>query len=299
MRCWRSYGWLRALVLTPYGRAAAAAKTAFPLAAAVVLARAFIAGSNRRNYFFIALLVLMAAAALMVHLNKLGVVRPPDWLGIQIALDTILFIMVVMAGRVIPMFTNNGIPGANAASHPIVEKAALGLTLMLLVADTLQVGGVTLILLLGAGAFAHLCRWTLWRPWKTTRALMVWILHVAYLWIPLHLFLRGLGEAGWVMPTLAFHALTVGAAGGLIIGMMTRTARGHTGRHLEADFGDRTCYFLITGAALVRVFVPLAAPAWTVHALLCSAALWSTCFGFYAVRYWSVLTRPRLDGKPG
>ena len=289
----------RVLVLTPYGWAAAAANTAFPLAAAVVLARAFIAGSNRRNYFFIALLVLMAAAALMVHLNKLGVVRLPDLLGIQIALDTILFIMVVMAGRVIPMFTNNGIPGANAASHPIVEKAALGLTLMLLVADTLQLGGVTLILLLGAGAFAHLCRWTLWRPWKTTRAPMVWILHVAYLWIPLHLFLRGLGEAGWVMPTLAVHALTVGAAGGLIIGMMTRTARGHTGRRLEADFGDRTCYFLITGAALVRVFVPLAAPAWTVHAILCSAALWSGCFGLYAVRYWPVLTRPRLDGKPG
>lgn len=68
----------RVLVLTPYGWATAAAKTAFSLAAAVVLARIFIAGSNRRNYFFIALLVPMAAAALMVHLNKLGVVRLPD-----------------------------------------------------------------------------------------------------------------------------------------------------------------------------------------------------------------------------
>lgn len=141
--------------------------------------------------------------------------------------------MAVMASRVLPMFTNNGLPGANVASHSIVEKVALGLTLMLLVADTLQVRGVTVILLLGAGALAHLCRWILWRPCKTTRAPMVWILHVAYLWIPLHLFLRGLGEAGWVMPTLAVHALTVGAAGGLIIGMMTRTARGHTGRRLQ------------------------------------------------------------------
>ena len=52
-------------------------------------------------------------------------------------------------------------------------------------------------------------------------------------------------------------------------------------------------------AAVVRVGVPLAAPARTVGAVLASAALWSAGFGLYAVRYWPVLTRPRLDGRPG
>ena len=28
-----------------------------------------------------------------------------------------------------------------------------------------------------------------------------------------------------------------------------------------------------------------------------SVLLWSAAFGLYAVRYWPVLTRPRLDGK--
>lgn len=101
------------------------------------------------------------------------------------------------------------------------------------------------------------------------------------------------------MPSAAVHALTAGAAGGLIIGMMTRTARGHTGRPLQADLSDVSCYLLVTGAAMGRVFLPLAAPAWTVQALLFSAALWSTGFGIFAIRYWPVLTRPRLDGKPG
>ena len=55
---------------------------------------------------------------------------------------------------------------------------------------------------------------------------------------------------------------------------------------------------LVSLAALVRV-VPLVAPAQTVEAVLCSAALWSAGFGLYAVRYWPVLTRPRLDGRPG
>jgi uncharacterized protein involved in response to NO len=35
------------------------------------------------------------------------------------------------------------------------------------------------------------------------------------------------------------------------------------------------------------------------HAVFCSALLWSAGFGLYAVRYWLILTRPRLDGRPG
>jgi uncharacterized protein involved in response to NO len=114
-----------------------------------------------------------------------------------------------------------------------------------------------------------------------------------------HLALRGAAALGWASASSASHALMVGAAGGLIIGMMTRTARGHTGRPLRADRADVACYALILGAALVRVFVPLAAPALTVDAVLLSAALWSGGFGLYAWCYWPVLTRARLDGKPG
>ena len=40
-------------------------------------------------------------------------------------------------------------------------------------------------------------------------------------------------------------------------------------------------------------------PAWTVAAVLLSATLWSAGFGLYAWHYLPVLTRPRLDGKPG
>ena len=99
--------------------------------------------------------------------------------------------------------------------------------------------------------------------------------------------------------SLATHALMVGAAGGLIIGMMTRTARGHTARPLRADRADIACYVLVLAAALVRVGVPLLQPAWNMGAVLASAALWSAGFGLYALRYAPVLLRPRLDGRPG
>jgi uncharacterized protein involved in response to NO len=289
----------RVLVLTPYGWAAAAANVAFPLAAAVALGIPFVAAGNRRNYFFVGLLLLLAAAALWVHLQWLGVLALPAWAGIQLALDVVLFIMAVMAGRVVPMFTNNGVPGAHATRHAGLEKLALGAVLLLLAADLLQLPPPLLVGIALLGAAAHLARWLLWQPWTTLRAPIVWVLHAAYLWIPVHLGLRAAAALGWVPASLASHALMVGAAGGLIIGMMTRTARGHTARPLRADRADVACYSLVLGAALVRVLVPLVEPAWTVGAVLVSATAWSAGFGLYALRYWPVLTRPRLDGKPG
>ena len=259
----------------------------------------FVQAGNRRNYFFVALLVLMAVGVAVVHLGALGVLAVDPWLGIRVALDVVLFIMAVMGGRVIPMFTNNGVPGARARKHAMVERAALGSVLVLLAADAVQAPAWLMATLAVAAALAHGARWWLWQPWKTVRVPLVAVLHAAYAWIPLHLLLRALAQAGVVPPSAAVHALTAGAVGGLVIGMITRTARGHTGRPLVADARDTACYLLVLGAALVRVVGPLALPQWSVGAVLVSAALWSAGFGLYAVCYWNVLTRARADGKPG
>lgn len=289
----------RVLVLTPWGWAAAAANVAFPLAAAIALAIPFARARNRRNYFFVALLALLGIAAAGVHAGQLGVADLPAWAGIQVALDVVLFIVVVMGGRVIPMFTNNGVPGAAATRKPVLEKLSLGSVLALLAADALGAPGIVAAFIAAAAGLAHAARWMLWQPWRTLRTPLVWVLHIAYLWIPIHLVLRTLAHFGWVSTSVAAHALTVGAIGGLIIGMMTRTARGHTARPLRADGFDTACYVLVLFAGAVRVLLPWAAPGLTLQAILASAALWSAGFGLYTLRYWGVLTRPRLDGRPG
>jgi uncharacterized protein involved in response to NO len=290
----------RILVLTPFAFAAAALNVAFPLTAAILLAIPLVKAGNRRNYFFPALLAMLAAAAAFVHAAHLGFLSQiPATLGIQVALDVVLFVLAVMGGRVIPMFTNNGVPAARASRNAWVEKSALGLLLALIAADVSGLHGGAFVLLASAACVAHAWRWALWQPWKTRRVALVWVLHLAYLWVPVHLLLRAFAELGWVAASAATHALTVGAVGGLIIGMMTRTARGHTGRPLRADRFDTACYALVLLAAVVRVVPPLAAPAQTLHAVLASAALWSAGFGLFAIRYWPVLSRPRLDGRPG
>jgi uncharacterized protein involved in response to NO len=293
--------WLagRLLVLAPYGVAAALVNAAFPIAVAIAIAVPLARSGNRRNYFFAGLLVLLGAAELAVHLSLLGALRLPARPGLQAGLDVILFVMAVMGGRVIPMFTNNGVPGANARRHATVEKLALGGILILLAADVLAVPAPALALVALGCALAHGIRLALWDSWKTLKTPIVWILHAAYAWIVLHLALRALAAMGWVAEPLATHALTVGAIGGLTLGMMTRTARGHTARPLVADGAEVACYVLVQLAAVVRVLGPLAFPATYLASVVASGLLWSTAFALYFLRYWPILTRPRLDGKPG
>jgi uncharacterized protein involved in response to NO len=281
----------RLLVLSPWGWLAATVNVAFPLAAATALAIPLYRARNRRNFFFVALLVLMAVAQLLVHLNALGAIRVPGWAGIALGLDVMLIVLSVMGGRVIPMFTNNAIPAAKAVRNPWVEKLALGLVLVFVMADTLNASGAWFAVLAGMAMLVHVARLWLWQPWKTLNTPMVWVLHAAYAWIPLHLAFRAMAAMEWVSTSVANHALTTGAIGGMVIGMMTRTALGHTGRKLIAGKVEVTCYALVAAAALVRVFVPLLDTSLIAYSIVTSAILWSAGFALYTFRYWRILSR--------
>ena len=289
----------RVLVLTRYALAAAAFDTAFALAAAAGIAVPFVRSGNRRNYFFVALLLGMGVANLAFHLGMAGLLDLPVQRGLQVGLDLVLFIMVVMGGRVIPMFTMNGIPGVFCARLPWIERLAPGSVLALLAADVLGAPDMVIGPIAAVAAAAHAARLVLWRPWLTLKKPIVWILHFAYTWIVLALALRALAAYDLVAASLAIHALTVGAIGGLTLGMMTRTSLGHTGRPLQTGNAELFCYVAIQLAALVRVFVPLVFPSLYLHAVIGSGLLWSLAFGVFTLTYWTILSRPRLDGKPG
>lgn len=289
----------RVLVLTPLAGLSAAVNAAFPVALAVAIAVPLWRSHNVRNYFFVGLLLLMGVLAGMIHAALLGFFELPPRFGLVLGLDVVLFIMAVMGGRVIPMFTNNGVPGAGAARHRLVEYASLGAVILLFAADLAQWPAAMVAAIALAAALAHGLRLYLWRPWRTRSVPLVWILHAAYSWIVVHLALRAGSALDWLSASYAIHGLTTGAIGGLTLGMMVRTARGHTARPLRADGFELTCFLLIQAAAAVRVFGALAFPSLYLTAVQLSGVLWAAAFGLYAVRYWPVLTRPRLDGGPG
>jgi uncharacterized protein involved in response to NO len=292
--------WLagRILLFTPFAAAAAAVNALFPAAVAAAIAVPLLRTGSRRNFGFIGLLLLLATFALLVHLAAGGTVALPATLGLQAGLDVVLIVMAIIAGRVVPMFTNNGVPGARASRHPMLERIALGSLFALLAADLLQSDGWLIATFALLAAAAHALRLALWQPWRTLRTPLVWILHASYAWIAVHLALRGCASLGLMPSSLATHALTVGAIGGLTLGMMTRTARGHTGRPLQAGRTEVAMYLRVQLAAIARV-AGGTVDDFYLTSLQASGLLWAAAFGLYFVRYLPVLLRPRADGRPG
>jgi len=101
-----------------------------------------------------------------------------------------------------------------------------------------------------AAAVAHGARLVLWQPWRTLRAPLVWILHVGYAWLVVHLAMRALAQFYLVPNALCPHHRC--AIGSLTIGIMMRTAKGHTGGPLTVGQLEVLAFLLVQVAAVVR-----------------------------------------------
>ena len=247
-----------------------------------------IVGSRNRNWFFIALILGLGVASIAFQAYPQA--------ALAAGLDIVLLVVVIMGGRVIPPFTNNGAPGARARRIEWLEKAAIASVLLVLVLDVAVVNPWPVALVAAA---LHAWRLALWTPLATRGRPILWILHLSYAWIVVHLLLRGLAGLELVPPGLATHALTVGVIGGLTLGMMTRTSRGHTARPLKVGGWEVAAFVLVHLAAAARVFLPLILPDAYVALIVASGVLWSAAFAIFTLVYIPILTRPRLDGQPG
>ena len=281
--------WLLARLVAFHAPLAASLLDAlFAAALAWSIGRALLASGNRRNLVFAALALSLGAASLAFH----------AWprLALTLGLDIVMLVMAVIGGRVIPTFTNNAVAGAGARRSAWLERGSLGAIVLLLLLDAFSLHAASIALL---AAVLHGARLALWAPLATRGRPILWILHLSYAWIVIHLALRGLAGFDLLPASLATHALTVGAIGGLTLGMMTRTARGHTGRPLQAGRAEQAAYLLVQGAALTRVLLPLAIPQAYVALIVISALLWSAAFALFTAVYVPILAQPRLDGQPG
>jgi uncharacterized protein involved in response to NO len=295
--------WLcgRIMVFMPYPVAAMIVNAAFPFAVAMSIAVPLIRASNRRNYFVIALVAALGMASLLFQLASQGRIDLPALLTLQAGLDTVLMLITVIAGRVIPMFSNNGVPGIKATRSALLEKLAIGSVAALLLADLLQPPPVVLAVLACVAAAVHAARLMLWQPWRTLTTPLVWILHAAYAWVVVYLLLRGLAAYGLVPVSVALHGLTIGVIGSVTLGMMARTSLGHTGRPLTTGWLEPTCFWLMQGAAMTRVAggLLLANEGLYVVSVVVAGACWSAAFILFVFGYGPIWLRPRIDGKTG
>lgn len=264
---------------------------------ALVLGRLIMRAKQANNYPIPLLLLLLALCNAAVHLEVLGFAAGISSQALQIAVISIIALIAVVAGRVVPFFMQRSI-GARPASYAWVEKLALPSVLLL--ALSIAAGHDWLIVfaaLLNTGI--HGARLIGWTDRSVLQHPMLWVLHAGYAWLVAGFLLFAITVLMHASTLLAVHAWTVGGIGMFTLGMMTRVTLGHTGRSIEALRWIPAAFLLMLLATLVRVIVPGINPAWLDAALLISAMCWISAFGIVALRYTSILLHPRVDGKPG
>jgi uncharacterized protein involved in response to NO len=247
---------------------------------------------NARNYQVAGILFVLAVFDALYHFYD------PS-LALRVSTLMIVALIALIGGRIIPAFTQNALRmkhGAHITCHTprVLDWLAVPSVIMVVVVELLlpqsaQAGVASLV----AGIILFL-RMFGWQTRRTLRMPLVWILHVGYAWVPLGFVLNGLVDLGApVNPSAAFHALTAGAIGVMILAVASRAALGHSGRPLEPSAWTVVAYGLVIAAAIVRVFVPLDG------SVLLAGVLWFLGYAIFSAVYWPILTKPRIDGLPG
>lgn len=292
----------RVAVTLPLGLAPAviaAVDLAFIPALALTIIPSLVRSGNRRNFVFVGFLVLLFAANLHFHFTGAASTE-----ALPLAVNVVLLMVALVGGRVVPAFTASGLKqrgiDVRIRRHTLLDVAALAATGAVLVVDLVSPGGTIAGAVAATAALVLALRLSRWQGHRTLGEPLLWVLHVAYAWLPVGLALKAAWLLGAPLPGASWlHALTAGAFSTMILAVMSRAALGHTGRPLLAPRGMGIAYCLLTGAALARVFGPALEPqAWSLW-LSGAGALWTAAFSLFVVVYAPILCRPRADGRPG
>ena len=294
--------WLAARVLLLTGPAipAVVIDLAFLPLVALAIGVPLWQSGNRRNIVMVLVLLVLAGLNAGYHATALGFAEIPAIRMAAGAAGLFGLLITIIAGRVVTMFFNNATPAKAARNLPGLAPV-LAVAMALIAIGDIS-GAVEFLpaeiaaLLFALVAALHVVRIIAWRPDKVIAEPILWILWVAYSFLPLALVFRALEFAGADLPpNLALHALTAGAMGGMMLAMMTRSALGHAGYPIKASVLDTVAYLSVIAGALIRVLLPLMDQIDYDAIISLSAVLWCLGFVCFFIRYWPILTRVRAD----
>jgi len=274
----------------------------FPLSLCILFGREVIAAGSRRNYQLVVALVAVAGFNLFYHLGASQMLPNAERTAIYLIIHTLLLLVIIIAGRVMPIFTGNWLRKQGHTKLPVnnavVNHLAIALTVATGLAASFYPSHPATAILAFAAALIHAFKLGRWRGLATRTNPLLFILHVAYAWIPIGYALMGLAIFGWLFtPSAALHALTMGAIGGIIFAITTRVSLGHTGRPLLAARATVIAYWIFMLAVIARVIAPALLPVagnTYMRILDLAASGWIIAFVIFLMVYWPVLTRPRV-----
>jgi uncharacterized protein involved in response to NO len=279
------------------GLTAAIVDTSFLIALAIVAAREIVAGQNWRNLRVLIILAVLILGNAVFH-GEVLLKGSADY-GIRIGISAVVLLISLIAGRVIPSFTNSWLARNNPGRLPVpfsrfdmMTIAASALSLITWIAAPAH--PVTGIFLLIAGCMqsARLVRWA---GDRTLAEPLVFVLHLGYAFIPVGFLLLGVSGFSASVPTSAgIHAWTAGAVGLMTLAIMSRATLGHTSRPLRAGRATQFIYAAVLGGAAARI---IAAFSGSITLLELAALAWIVAFGGFVLVYGPLLAaqNPRWE----
>lgn len=264
--------------------------SAFLIILAAVLAREIIAGKNWRNLKVLGVVALMAIANALFHIEALKDSAYGGF-GIRFGVGTIILLIILIGGRIIPSFTRNWLvrqsPGRLPTPINRFDMFAIGLAIVTLLIWVASPEFIGVRLLAAIAAITHAARLARWTGWRTFSEPLVIILHIGYVFVPVGFLLLAIGD-GTEIP----HAWMVGVIGVMTIAMMTRVSLGHSGRAVTSTPAITAIYAAIILAALLRItteFMPDQS-----YLLYASAIGWIVAFAGFSIVYYPILAKPRV-----
>jgi uncharacterized protein involved in response to NO len=106
---------------------------------------------QNHNLIFIGLLLLILFGNILVHIELLGYLESTALLGLHIILYTIIILILIIAGRVVPFFTERGLPGRVVVRNPKLDNGSIWSAILFF---GLQLVGVSAVLLVIAAILA-------------------------------------------------------------------------------------------------------------------------------------------------
>jgi len=271
----------------------------FPVLLTLLLGKEIIKGQSKRNYPLIAIMISVVILNTVYHLGATMLLPGADRTATYLLIHTLVLLVVIIAGRIVPGFTANWLRQNGSDDLPVnsdsVNQSALVLTILVgLFASFLPFSPITGVLAFTA-ALVHGFRLSRWKGFATTSNPLLFVLHAAYFWLPVGYVLLGCAVFGWLFtPTAALHALTMGAIGSMVLAVTTRVALGHTGRALQAARLTVLAYWIFMFAVVLRILGPFIEGQYLLMIDL-SALGWVLAFALFTWVYWAILSRPRAD----
>ena len=281
------------------GAAAALIDCAFFVVLFGLILREILHGKNWRNLPVAVAVGLFAIAHILFYLEALHMLDIGG-AGQRLGLGVIAFMLTLIGGRIVPSFTASWLrqhagdkkraQGVAAVMGP-VDKAVLLITIPALFAWVFAPENPVIGMMLVIAGPANLLRLARWRGIYTFSEPLVFVLHVGYAWLAVSFTMLGasvLSES--LAQSDALHALTAGAAGTMILAVMSRAILGHTGNVLRAGRMTSLAFCFVSIAALARLGV-IALPDWGPQLYSLSGGAWILAFALFVLRYGPIAIR--------